>query len=441
MSLSHLPALLASAFLRLAGCLDPRSARRLPALLIGLLLARGRRTVTAWLRAAGLAHDYRRAYSTVAACGRRTRGQALGVLSAVRPLTGPGRLTVALDDTPTPRWGPCVEAAGIHHNPTPGPAGERFVYGHVWVTLAALARHPDRGTVALPLCAELYTRAQDIQKLPPDRRFPFRTKLEQAGDLLRWLRTWPGQQPEQVWAVADGAYAKRPFLRAAKQLGVVVVSRLPKNAALFSLPKEPPPGRRGRKPIYGQQRLSLAKRAGHKGGWQELECTQYGERVVKRVKTFLATWRPAGGVIRVVLVQEEDGWRAYFCTDPQATAQEILEAVADRGAIEQTFKDVKEVWGAGQQQVRNRHASVGCFNLNGWLYSLVEAWAWSRPDEELCDRRGSPWDDASRRPSHADKRKTLQRQVLRAQIEEVLAGRPSKRQIRQLTERLLDMVA
>ena len=69
--------------------------------------------------------------------------------------------------------------------------------------------------------------------------------------------------------------------------------------------------------------------------------------MTKTVKTFLATWKPAGGVIRVVLVQEEDGWRAYFCTDPAASVQDILEAAAGRTAIEQTFKDVKEVEGRG----------------------------------------------------------------------------------------------
>jgi hypothetical protein len=31
--------------------------------------------------------------------------------------------------------------------------------------------------------------------------------------------------------------------------------------------------------------------------------------------------------------------------------------------MEQTFKDSKEVWGAGQQRVRNLHANVGAFNL------------------------------------------------------------------------------
>src|SRR5207249_3017108 len=100
-------------------------------------------------------------------------------------------------------------------------------------------------------------------------------------------------------------------------------------------------GQRGPLPTYGKGRIDLARRAGQKRGWQRVECVQYGERVVKAVKTFLATWRPAGGRIRVVIVREDGGWLAYFCTDPTVTAAVVLEAMADRGAIEQTFKDVK----------------------------------------------------------------------------------------------------
>jgi hypothetical protein len=146
---------------------------------------------------------------------------------------------------------------------------------------------------------------------------------------------------------------------------------------LWSVPEPVPPGQRGpgRPRTYGQQRFSLAKRAGHARGWQEVECVQYGVTVTKVIKTFLATWRPAGGVIRVVLVREQDEWLPYFSTNPEATPREILEAMADRGAEEQTFKNVKEVWGAGQQQVRNVHSNEGCFNLNLWMYSTVEAWA------------------------------------------------------------------
>src|SRR5262249_40478352 len=112
-----------------------------------------------------------------------------------------------------------------------------------------------------------------------------------------------------------------------------------------------------------------------------------------------------------------------------------------RGALEQTFKDVKEVWGADEQQVRNVHSNEGCFNLNLWLYSLVEVWAWDRPQEEVVDRSDSPWDHEPRRPSHQDKRKALQREILRGESEQLLAGEPSKQELRDLMERLLDLAA
>ena len=62
--------------------------------------------------------------------------------------------------------------------------------------------------------------------------------------------------------------------------------------------------------------------------------------------------------------------------------------------------------------MRNLYSNEGCFNLNLWMYSLVETWAWDRPEEELVDRSRSPWDSEPRRPSHQDKRKALQREVV-----------------------------
>jgi hypothetical protein len=443
MPLSHLPPFLTSAFSALAHWLHKRSAARLPLLLAGILFASGRRTVTSWFRAAGIAEDFRPAYTTVCAVGRETDHMAVSTLYAVRPLLGGGRLRAAIDDTPTARYGPFVEGAGIHHNPTPGPAGEKHIYGHVWVTLAALAKHPDWGVIALPVQAQLYIRACDVDHLPPERPRPFRTKLEMAVEQLGWLKTWAGPVFTDIWVMVDGGYAKRPVLRAARQMGITVVSRLRKDAALLSLPVVVPAEQRGpgRPPVYGKERISLAKRAGQKGGWQEVQCVQYGEEVVKTIKTFLATYRPAGGMIRVVIVKEEDDWLPYFSIKPEATAEEILEGMADRGSEEGTFKDVKEIWGAGQQQVRNLDSNEGCFNLNLWMYSLVEAWAWDKPEEELVDRSASPWDSEPRRPSHADKRRALQREVLREEIDEALVGRLSKEKTRALTERLLGLAA
>ena len=97
-------------------------------------------------------------------------------------------------------------------------------------------------------------------------------------------------------------------------------------------------------------------------------------------------------------------------------------------------------WGANQirqQQVRNVYSNEGCFNLNLWMYSVVEAWAWQKKEEELVDRSASPWDSEPRRPSHRDKRKALQREVLQGEIQEALSGRPTKQKMRQLAERLL----
>jgi hypothetical protein len=104
MPLSHLPALLTSAFLDLAHWLQQRSAARLPPLLAGILFARGRRTVTSWFHAAGITDDYRPAYATVCAVGRQTNDMAVTALYTVVPLLADTRLRLAIDDTPTSRW-------------------------------------------------------------------------------------------------------------------------------------------------------------------------------------------------------------------------------------------------------------------------------------------------------------------------------------------------
>jgi DDE superfamily endonuclease len=446
MPFSQLPATLSAWLALLCGALDRRSAPRLLRLLLGALFARGRRTVTSWFRPAGITTDFRRAYSALWAAGRRAEGIASrllrGVLAPLLALAPGDHLLFALDDTPTARYGPCVQGAGVHHNPSPGPAGEKFVYGHVWVALAWVVRHPLWGTLSLPLRALPYVRRKDVPRLAQAYPWEFRTKLELAAELAGWLARWLPRAGQALWLVADGAYAKRPFLKPALALGLVVFSRLRKDARLWGLPSaRRRPGQRGPLPTYGKGRIDLAKRAGQRRGWQAVECVQYGERVRKVVKTFEATWRPAGGRIRVVIVREDDGWLAYFCSDPAVSAATVLEVMADRAALEQTFKDVKEVWGAGQQQVRNVYASIGAFAVNLLMYSVVEAWAWARSEEELVDRGGSPWDTEERRPSHADKRKALQREILREEIRAALGEGAEAQEFHALATRLLNWAA
>jgi hypothetical protein len=442
---SHTPVVLCQWFSALAAALDPRSAARLACLFFGAVVARGRRTVTSWIRAASLSAQFRCCYATLSAAGKRAERVATTVVREVlKPLFGTaGRVVLAVDDTPTARYGPCVQGAGVHHNPTPGPAGSAFVYGHVWVVVALLATHPSWGVIALPLLARLYIRKKDLPAIDKKHRPAFATKLEMAVELVNWAKFWLGFWGKPLWVVADGAYAKAPFLKAMRTLGVTVVSRLRKDAALWSVPEEPV-GKKGpgRPAIYGQQRLVLSKRAGQKGGWTTETFELYGEEVEKTYKTFVATWGPTGGALRVVLVSEEKGWVAFFCTDAEASVADILGLVSDRFSLEMAFRDLKEVVGAGQQQVRHIWASVGCFHVCLWTFTMTEAWAWNQDAEALvAHRRASPWDDKPRRPSHADKRRAWRQELLAQELTAVLPPGTNNEQIRNLTERLLDIAA
>lgn len=443
MTSSHLDAGTRQWFSRLAHPLDKRSAPRLVLLLLGAILARGRRTITSWIRAAGLSGQFRPCYTTVAAAGKKADDVAARLALDVVELTAADadRLTLALDDTPTERYGPHVQGAGVHHNPTPGPAGSPYVYGHVFVVLGLLARHRAWGVVALPLLARLYVRKKDLPGIDPKHRPAFRTKLELGVELLRWASAWLGLLKKPLWVVADGAYAKAPFLKPAMALGMTVVSRLRKDAALRTVPGPPRKGQRGRPRIYGEQRIDLAKRGGQRRGWTTGVFDLYGKPTAKRYKTFLATWRPVGGVIRVVLVEEPRGWVAFFCTDPTVTVGDILTTVADRFSLETAFRDCKEIVGAGQQQVRFVWASVGAFHVCLWTYTMTESWAWCRSAETLVDRSTSPWDDPGRRPSHADKRRAWRQTLLREEIHAVLRPGATDAEIEAAADRLLSLAA
>jgi hypothetical protein len=424
----------------LAAGLHGRNRWRLSLIILGIVFARGRRTVTTWLRAVGIGDQFGNYYYFLQPVGRKSKelAERLLTLLLVRVATGK-RVVFAIDDSPTKRYGPKVQGAGIHHNPTPGPADQKFLYGHIWVTISLVVRHPLWHTIGLPLIGLLYVRAKDIVKIPAKHAWTFRTKLALAAEQMLKFAKLAQTAGRTVWVVADGAYANRPFLKPLRAAGVTVISRLRKNAALFDVPSPPEKRGRGRPRTYGQKRLHLPRRAAHRLGWEPIECFVYGQLVKKTIKTFLATYAPACGLIRVVIVKEEDRCEFFFCTDANATPREIVETFADRASIEQDFHDVKEVWGAGQQQVRNIWTNVAVFNLNLWVQSLVECWAWNKPAERIRDREDSPWDDADRRPSHADRRKAFRRETLQKEYSSLSANHRRSSKIRMLYQRLFQL--
>jgi hypothetical protein len=120
----------------------------------------------------------------------------------------------------------------------------------------------------------LYVRAKDVPRIPRRQGWSFRTKLELAADLIPWAADRAHFAGRVVRAVADGFYAKRPFLKAARAAHVTVISRLCRDAGLRTQPASPRGGRRGpgRPPVYGAGRISLAKRAGQKRGGQVMRA-------------------------------------------------------------------------------------------------------------------------------------------------------------------------
>jgi hypothetical protein len=348
---------------------------------------------------------------------------------------------MAIDDGPTKRYGPKVQGAGIHRNPTTSPEGAKFIYGHLWVTLSALVRHRRWGTIGLPFLAKMYIRVKDMEKVPTKYQVVFQDKLRQAAELVKWASKCCKRLGKQLWIVTDGGFTKSRFLKLAIGMGATIITRLRKDAALHELLKPVKNRKRGRPRKYGK-RIYLYNKATEKRGWFKVQVTLYGRQESKQVKMFKATYRPAGGQVLVLIVRQGvDCWRAYMCTNLSATAEQILEAVSDRMAIEQNFADLKEIEGAGQQQVRNYFANVGVFHLNMWVHTLVELWAWGQKTSAVCDRSDSPWDDQFRRPSHADKCRRLRQEILKRTFFESFGHDRKTRKIARQFYKLMKLAA
>ena len=438
---------MAEAVGRMSGMLDRRIAFRLLIICAGMMFADDRRVAAAWFVSAGVQDDWDRFYDCLISIGKNSRQLALPLAITVLHKFARGSdrpIRVAIDDSPTKRYGKCVEGAGVHHHPTPGPADGEWLYGHNWVCLCLLATHPLWGVIALPLLSWLYVRAVDVPGLDAKYGWKFQTKHQLAVDLIDWLvgivRSL--ELSNQIWLVADGAYASSRVIGPLRKHRVVFFSRLRKDAQLFDLPAARQPGQRGRPRKYGVNRISLAKRAAHRDGWESTTYRCRGENVTRQCKSFLATSRFAGGVIRVVIVRfADESWAAYFCTDPNIAVVDILETVSARWAIEEHFHDVKEVWGAGQQQVCNIWSNVGCWHLNQWMYTLVELSSWDDAEPDMFDRAKRPWDNQDRRPSHADKRRAISKKMLEKHFLVNLPPTAQTSKIRQLIADLISMVA
>jgi hypothetical protein len=224
------------------------------------------------------------------------------------------------------------------------------------------------------------------------------------------------EKPIEV--IVDGGYAKDTVLLPLCQLNnVTTITRLRRDAVVFDIPPKPVKKSRGRPKVYGD-RIDIKTMVKDEEGWQIVECWQYGEFKQKRVKSFVATSKlTKGKLIKVVIIKENDKtWVPLMSTNAEQSEVEILESYGVRFGIEEVFKDMKEIWGWGKQELRLLESNEAATVMNMTLYTLTELATWNCTHEELVDRHNSPWDDSDRRPSHENRRNFLRYAKLESEL-------------------------
>jgi len=72
---------------------------------------------------------------------------------------------------------------------------------------------------------------------------------------------------------------------------------------------------------------------------------------------------------------------------------------------------------------------------------MTELATWDRSHGELVDCKCSPWDDADRRPSHADRRNFLRRALVAKELNDALRWSAIPEKIRTTQEELRRLAA
>lgn len=432
---------------QLAATLRTKARPFFIALMCGVLMSVARRrTVTQWIAAANLNDQFRHVFYHMPGIGRK--GEVLfetsleQILERLGPVISEAKaIRIVIDDSPTKRYGRKIEGAGWHHNPTPGRTDATTCFGHSWVVATLMVTHPEFGEMAFPIAGELYLRRKEIAKLQTKYARPFRPKTRIAVAMVERLVPQFTAFGKPIEVIVDGGYAKQSVLvPLAKMPGVTTITRLRRDAVLFEIPPNPTCVKRGRPRLYGE-RIDLKPMAESPDGWRRVTCVQYGETVTKQVKSFVATSRMTKGLpLQVVIIKEDTSWVPIVSTDVNMSIRDIIESYAVRFGIEETFKDLKEVWGWGKQEVRLLESNEAATAIDMLAYNLVQLTTWDTPsDELLTSRRACPWDDPHRRPSHADRRKYLRRLILRHELNAALSPVLTRQKIIPLLEKLLQL--
>ena len=367
-------------------------------LLVGALLAPGKRTVTSALRVMGLSNDahfqnYHRVLNRALWSSLAASRILLSLLVAA--FAPKGVLVMGIDDTIERRRGDQIKAKGIYRDPV------RSSHSHMvkasglrWLSLMLLVEIPWAGRCwALPFLTALCPS----ERYHKERGRSHQKLTERARQMLLLVKRW---LPERELVVtADSSFAALELLWAVRS-SVTVVTRLRSDAALYEAAPQRKCGTRGRPRKKGKRLPTLKQVAADPTTrWQSVSVRGwYGEgaRVVELVSGTCVWYHTAMPAvpIRWVLVRDPLGkfdTQTLLSTKLEVEPQQILEWFVLRWTVEVTFEEVRAHLGVETQRQWSEKAIARTTPCLLGLYSLTALLAAGLLKQQVVPIRRAAW--------------------------------------------------
>jgi DDE superfamily endonuclease len=434
----HLPPRFATVILAFVPMfLQQRTWRCAELLLIGAILAPGKRTVTSLLRIAGLSRErrftnYHRVLNRAVWRPHVAAHQLLLLLITTFAPNGP--VVLGIDDTIERRRGKRIAAKGIYRDPVRSSKGH-FVKasGLRWLSLMLLAPIPWAERIwALPFLTVLAPSERYCRECGRRHKKLTDWARQMALQVRRWL---PGRE---IVLLGDSSFAALDFLVTLARHGLTGITRLRLDAALYEPAPLRKPGTVGRPRTKGARLPNLANvLADQDTPWMRVTVPGWygeGDRAVE-ICSATAVWRHAGLPvlpIRWVLLRDPQRRfdpQALLCTDPVRDPLQIVRWFIQRWQVEVTFREVRDHLGIETQRQWSDRAiarTTPCLLALFSIVTLLAAHLDRRARSAVC---ADAW-YRKPRPTFTDTLAAVRRQFWREQGLLLSGRQPEVRKLR-----------
>ena len=372
-------------------------------LLIGAILAPGKRTVSAVLYVLGQKDDrqyqnYHRVLNRAKWSSFTASRILLGLLVAAFVAAGVP-VIIGADETLERRKGEQIKDKSVFRDAVR--SSKKYTvhsFGLRWVSMMLIVAVPWSSRAwGLPFLTVSAPSEQTDEANGKRHKTSIALIMQMIRVASRWL------PKRTIVLVTDGGLtAVKLGLCCAKLANpVTYVSRLRLDAQLYDQPPEQVAGKRGPKPKKGARQPSLKARLKHKDTeWTTLSPPWYGgKKYLIEFVTGISVWHTSGFdplPIRWVLVRDPaDKYdpTAFLCTDLSATVLQILAWFILRWNVEVTFQEVNAHLGFGTQRQWSDLAIARTTPALLALFSIVTLLAYHLTRDKPFPIRSSAWYD------------------------------------------------